>query len=328
MSRTVKGYYRLRAKTQRKYLSSGTFSTVWSTDKAGEPGAGWTNNLAAGTKVGDNDDSTYASIVPPAYSLLSQKHKGWNSILTTSAVTKVPEFDYDITSVVSYVKWWGSDYYSATTRQGRIWTTLYDSRTNSSGTTKKTDSYLPSASKLAVYYSRNGSFTTSVATYSATTAVSASYSAKDYPDSVALCMSGCRALGYTLSNLYCSEVYHHVYYSYVENEETATLSIADGVTVSSSGESVSAGSLVAYRHTTYDFTATLDKGYELDGWYLNGTKVSSDLTYSYELYDADVLECVAVKTGFPIYVGTRQVTDIYVGTTPVKAVYLGTEELS
>lgn len=123
------------------------------------------------------------------------------------------------------------------------------------------------------------------------------------------------------------DVWYVVEYSYTEYEKTVNYRNDGGVVVTAGGNALDATATYQdYRGTQYPLVATVQPGYVLDGYYLNGTKVSSTENYTYTFNgDPDALYCLSkVRKAF---VGTSQFSNAYVGTDEVKAIYVGTTKI-
>lgn len=316
-TRTVTGFYRLRPTSKIGYISSGTFSD-WFTGDA--PASGWTNELnVTNTALGDHSDSTYAERVPNSgASQVGYNMRFW---VTPDSDTPVPEWDYSITSITSVIRWAGShDYGGGTGRAGRIFSTIYDPST-SSQTAK--------ASSLYYMVWQDGNWDNSITNISNTKTYSDTlpyYTKETYPKASAFCMSARKLLNYmSFSWLRCYQLVYNVYYSYVETAETLHFFRDDGCTVSSGGTDVPTADYSTWRYTKRTYTATVKPGYEFDGWYLNGTKVSSNLSYEYEFHEGDKLYCITKVR--KIFDGTTQANAVYVGTDAISEIYIGTTKI-
>ena len=317
-TRTVTGFYRLRPTSKIGYISSGTFSD-WFAGEA--PRVSWTNELTVtDTALGDHADSTYASITP----VTGVSQKGWNMRFWVSpdSDTPVPEWDYNITSINSIIRWAGShDYGGGTGRSGRIFSTIYD---------PSSASQTASASSLSYMVWKDGDWEDSITNISNTQTYSGTlpyYTKETYPKASAFCMSARKLLNYmAFSWLRCYQLVYNIYYSYVETAEVLHFVCDNGVTVvDGEGLPVVSSDYEDWRYTQWTLTATVKPGYIFDGWYLNGSKVSSNLQYQYEFHEGDVLYCITKVR--KIFVGNYQVDEVYVGTSVVKEIYDGTEKL-
>lgn len=316
-TRTVTGFFRLRPTSKIGYISSGTFSDWFTGDN---PELGWTNELTVtDTALGDHADSTYASITPVG----GASQRGWNMRFWVSpdSDTPVPEWDYSITSITSIIRWAGSnDYGGGTGRSGRIFSTIYDP--SSASQTAK-------ASSLSYMVWKDGNWDSSITNISNTKEYSGTlpyYTKGTYPKAAAFCMSARKLLNYmSFSWLRCYQLVYNVHYSYVETAETVSFFRDEGCTVAVGNDDVPTGDYSTWRHTKWTLTATVKQGYVFDGWYLNGTKVSSNLSYEYELYDGDRLYCITKVR--KVFDGTTQVNSFYVGTTEIREVYIGTTKV-
>lgn len=319
-TRTITGKYRLRPGRYIRYISSGTFGTYFDTSAStsgldnGVPRAGWNNAFSdtTGNTLGDVSDSTYVSITPPSGSLLNwnASTKGWNGQYGLTRVTGVtPEWNYTITSVTASYKVAASA--SGTSNSNTIYYV-------SLGAPNNNDTFISKWSSVDVQ-------DTSISTYTFTSSPNYSVQRDNVPNHFALCLASARNNLSSLRWIRCYEVWFDVSYSYVETEETVQFFRDDGCTVAVGETDVPTGSYTTWRHTTWDLTATVLPGYIWDGWYLNGQKVSSNLTYTYELYDNDKLYCITKPR--KLFVGNYQVDEVYIGTSPVDSIYDGTEKL-
>lgn len=323
MPRTITGSYIVRPTSYREYLTSGTFGDYFST-AVSTTSSGWNGNLNVGTAIGDNSDSTYYSDTSVSTSSTTAKNALMN--LTVSSGT-VPSFDYTVTKVTLGFRTRASST-TNNTRILRLWNTLWYS-----GGYSASPKSMISQGNFG-YMNAQGSTssttlaTSAVSTYSVseTSFTNSTIPAAKYPDRMAIC-----ALAYKTSHLvsynawYLYDVWWIIDWTYTENEETVSFFRDDGVTVSAGGNDVPTGQYTDYRHTTYTLTATVQNGYVFDGWYLNGTKVSSDLTYTYELYQGDELYCITKVR--KVFNGTVQFDKCYIGDEEISAIYIGTEKV-
>lgn len=317
-TRTVTGSYIVRPHKQSTYLTGGTFTNYFTTSEgtytAGEPGNGWNRNLNVTEGVlSDGNDSTKVTIALPGKTITTMKHDGYNSILVGKVDDEadVPEWDYKITNVKGVVRWGSNHNFDSTWRQSRIWTSFW-----------RGGSY-PKSADFSLMWGQNGRFTNKAADYTHSKTYNYSVPAGEYPKSIALCMSGCRAFNYSAQDVYCYDIRYEVDFSYEETAETVNFFTDSGVVVTTGGTEVPTGVYETWRHTKFDLVANVKPGYIIDGWYLNGQKVSESLTYTYELYDADRLYCITKKR--KIFVGDYQVDEVYIGNQPATAVYDGNE---
>ena len=319
-TRTITGTFRLRPNEYIRYLSGGTFGIYFDTSAStsgltnGVPRAGWNNEFSetGNTVLGDASDSTYVSITPPSGSIFNwnASTKGWNGQYKLKVVMNtVPEFTYTITSVTCSYRVAASA--SGTNNSNTIYYVSLGSPGNN-------NSFISKWSSVDVQ-------SNSIATYTFTSTPNRVVTRDQYPDHFALCLASARSNISSLRWIRCYDVWFDVHYSYDESEEVVYFHRDSGVTVTTGGVDVPTNEYWAWRHTTWDLTATVLPGYIWDGWYLNGQKVSSNLTYTYELYNNDQLYCITKPR--KLFVGDYQVEEVYVGTNPIEELYDGTKKL-
>ncbi len=315
MSRTVTGSYTLRP-TYSSYRSSGTFSDWFQNTNAP---SSWTSNMAVGTSIGDNSDSTYFNDTSVDTSTDAK-----NCVLQLDVTAgTVPAYDYTITKVTFYYRNKTSNSTNAT-RVFRIWNTIWD-RNGNAGT--------PSSIMGEGRFGNmgfNGSTssvstgTTTVTTRSAeyTSLTNATMEGGLFPDRGALCIQAYKTSHYTsFSSYQLYDVWYVVEYTYQEpTDVTATFTSDDGCSIQYEGSTVS--TLTAEEDSTVSLTAVVGDGYEFDGWYLNGSKVSSSTTYTFTMAAVTLYALTKVRK---LYVGDAQVQEVYIGTTPAAEIYSGEE---
>lgn len=316
-TRVVTGQYVLRPTSKIGYISSGTFSNYFT----GDAPSSWTSALSVtDTALGDNSDSTYAQITPN----VGARQTGRNMCFWVSpdSNTPVPEWDYRITSVSNIFRWAGShEYGTGLGRSGRIFSTLYD---------PSNASQAPKDSSFYWQWWKDGDWNDSIenvgSSNSYASGSSPSYYAGTYPKAVACCMSARKITSlHSFNWLRCYEISYTVSFSYVETAETMQFFKDEGCIVTSGGSDISTGSYENWRYTNVSYTASVKPGYSFDGWYLNGYKVSSSTSYTYEHHAGDVLYCLSKVR--KIFDGTVQLSDAYIGTSLVKEIYIGTTKI-
>lgn len=313
MPRTVTGTYTLRPTSYSSYRSSGTFTDWFSNNDAP---SNWKNNMPVGTNIGDGSDSTYYQD-----SSVSTSTNAKNCIMNLTVTSgTVPEFEYDITKVTFYYRNKASNSTSSN-RIFRIWNTIYDFGTG--GTPK---SLLENGHFCNMGYNGSSTASTSITTRSSsyTSFTNTRIAANDYPSKMALCIQAYKTSHLTSYNSYTLyDVWYVVEYSYTEYEKSVQYRNDEGVVVTANGSALDAvATYQDYKGVQYPLVATVNKGYILDGYYLNGQKVSDSENYTFTFNnDSDELYCITKKR--KIFVGDYQVDEIYIGTTPVTEIYDG-----
>ena len=313
LPRTITGSYTLRPTTYSSYRSSDSFSDWFENSDAP---SNWHNNMPVDTQIGDNSDSTYYTDSSVGTST-NAKNCIMNLTVTSGAV---PEFDYDITKVTFYYRNKTSNSVSST-RIFRIWNTLYDFGHGGNPLEIRNKGYF---CNMGFNGSNNGS--TSITTRSAeyTSFTNTGMAANDYPSKMALCIQAYKKSHLTSYNSYTLyDVWYVVEYSYVENEKTVQYRNDEGVIVSSNGSILDAtANYQDYKGAYYPLVAEVQPGYVFDGYYLNGSLVSSTENYTYTFNgDTDRLYCITKVR--KIFVGNYQVDEIYIGTNVLKELYDG-----
>lgn len=322
MPRTVTGTYILRPTSRRTYRSSGTFSDWFSTSVTAP--SDWTNQLDVGTNIGDNSDSTYFNDSGVGVNSTEAKNAIMNMSVTSGTV---PDVDYTITSVkLSFRNKTSSN--TSNIRIFRIWNTLYFTDGYKTATPKAHNENGRFIWKHAVGSTSSVSVgTTSITTYSYDTPseqANTSMPASEYPDLCAICVQAYKTSHFTSFNSYqLYDVWYEVSYSYTEYEKSVQYRNDEGVVVTANGNALDATATYQdYKGIQYPLVATVQPGYILDGYYLNGQKVSSSENYTFTFNnDSDELYCITKKR--KIFVGDHQVDEVYIGTTPVSEIYDG-----
>lgn len=319
MPRTITGSYTLRPTKYSSYRSNDTFKNWFVNTNAP---SNWTNNLDCGTKIGDNSDSTYYN---DSSVNTSTNAKNCLMNLTVTSGT-VPPIDYNITKVTFY---WRNKTSGATnnSRIFRIWNTIYE----------KHDVAGSAASLMEDGYFGNMGFNGSTSSVSTGTTSIRTYSQQYtsfthdaviagglWPDKMAMCVQAYKTSHWTsFSSYQIYDVWYVVEYSYTEYEKTVQYKNDEGVVVTANGRALDAAATYQdYKGVQYPLIATVNKGYILDGYYLNGQKVSDSENYTFTFdNDSDELYCITKKR--KIFVGDHQVDEVYIGTTPVSEIYDG-----
>lgn len=318
MSRTVTGTYTLRPTSYSSYRSSGAFTDWFSNNNAP---SNWTNNMPVGTNIGDGSDSTYYNDTSVS---TSTNAKNCIMNLTVTSGT-VPEFEYDITKVTFYYRNKTSNSVNSS-RIFRIWNTIYDFGTG--GTPK---ALLNNGHFCNMGFNGSNTGSTSITTRSSeySSFTNTRIAANDYPSKMALCTQAYKTSHLTSYNSYTLyDVWYVIEYSYVENETTVRYFDDDGVSVTANGSALTSESTYQdYYKTAYPLVATLAPGHVFDGWYLNGVKVSSSLSYTYVFPKTGVDWLYCITKYRKIFVGTYQVDEIYIGTSPVGDIYDGNTKI-
>lgn len=324
MPRTITGSYILRPTSQYGYRSSGTFTDWFYSSSAP---SNWTTNMNPGTKIGDNSDSTYYSDT----GVTSSNANAENAIMNmTVASGTVPSVDYTITKVTLTYRAKASTTTDAS-RKLNIWNTLWYSGGNKT--------YTPTACINAGRYgwktaklstSSIATATSSIANYTSSSSTSGSMPGGAFPDMHCICVQAYKTSGWvSFSSWQLYDLWYTVEYSYTEEEVKSYVYTDSGVALSGDatiapGSSTFGESYIEdYAGETKSLTATVQEGYDFDGWYLNGQKVSEELTYVLTIAFGVQLYCIAKKR--MVYVGQARVKEIYIGTTPVGEVYAGGE---
>ena len=313
MPRTITGSYTLRPTTYSSYRSSDNFSDWFQNSNAP---SNWYNNMPVGTNIGDNSDSTYYTD-----SSVDTSTDAKNCIMNLDVTSgAVPEFDYTITKVTFYYRNRTSNSTSSN-RIFRIWNTLYDFGHGGTPLDIHNNGYF---CNMGFNGSSTGS--TSITTRSAeyTSFANTGMAANDYPSKMALCIQAYKTSHFTSYNSYTLyDVWYVVEYSYTEYEKSVQYRNDEGVVVTANGNTLDARATYQdYKGTQYPLVATVQPGYILDGYYLNGQKVSDSENYTFTFNnDSDELYCITKKR--KIFVGDYQVDEVYIGTTPVSEIYDG-----
>lgn len=313
MPRTVTGTYTLRPTSYSSYRSSGTFTDWFSNNNAP---SNWKNNMPVGKNIGDGSDSTYYSDTSVS---TSTNAKNCIMNLTVTSGT-VPEFEYDITKVTFYYRNKTSNSVNSS-RIFRIWNTIYDFGTG--GTPKE---LLNNGHFCNMGFNGSNTGSTSITTRSSeySSFTNTRIAANDYPSKMALCIQAYKTTHLTsFSSYQIYDVWYVIEYSYTEYEKSVQYRNDEGVVVTANGNALDAvATYQAYKGTQYPLVATVQPGYILDGYYLNGQKVSDSENYTFTFdNDSDELYCITKKR--KIFVGDRQVDEVYIGTTPVSEIYDG-----
>ena len=313
MPRTITGSYTLRPTTYSSYRSSGTFTDWFSNNNAP---SNWKNNMPVGTNIGDGSDSTYYQD-----SSVSTSTNAKNCIMNLTVTSgTVPEFEYDITKVTFYYRNKASNSTSSN-RIFRIWNTLYDYGHGGVPLNIHNNGYF-----CNMGYNGSSTASTSITTRSSsyTSFANTGMAANDYPSKMALCIQAYKTSHLTSFSSYTLyDVWYVVEYSYTEYEKSVQYRNDEGVVVTANGSALDAvATYQDYKGVQYPLVATVNKGYILDGYYLNGQKVSDSENYTFTFNnDSDELYCITKKR--KIFVGDYQVDEIYIGTTPVTEIYDG-----
>ena len=313
MPRTITGSYTLRPTTYSSYRSSGTFTDWFSNNNAP---SNWKNNMPVGTNIGDGSDSTYYQD-----SSVSTSTNAKNCIMNLTVTSgTVPEFEYDITKVTFYYRNKASNSTSSN-RIFRIWNTLYDHGHGGTPLNIHNNGYF-----CNMGYNGSSTASTSITTRSSsyTSFANTGMAANDYPSKMALCIQAYKTSHLTSFSSYTLyDVWYVVEYSYTEYEKSVQYRNDEGVVVTANGSALDAvATYQDYKGVQYPLVATVNKGYILDGYYLNGQKVSDSENYTFTFNnDSDELYCITKKR--KIFVGDYQVDEIYIGTTPVTEIYDG-----
>ena len=325
MSRTVTGSYTLRPVSQRTY-KSGTFSDWFSTSVSAP--SSWATNLNAGTKIGDDSDSTYINDTSIGTDSTGAKNNVMNMHVTSGTV---PSFPYTITSVTLSFRNKTSSSTNAS-RIFRIWNTLYWTNDNKLSSPAVCQANGRFVWKHAIGSSGSVSVgTTSIKTYSYSTPseqANPSMPADEFPDLCAICVQAYKTSHLTSFNSYqLYDVWYVVEYSYEEPTDVTATVKADSGTAVSGDATVQAGTTA---NVTFDegtivsLTAEPADGYVFDGWYSGGSKVAETTTYSFTI-SAAVLYAISHKRN--LYVGNAKVKEVYIGTTKIGEIYSGSEPI-